>query len=800
MLSLALVVFSGTTIEAQSGLMIPDKPGWDSGFDGKRALDHVYVLASDSLLGRYSGFAGADKSDRYIAGHFQQLGLLEPFGADGYFHEFDYGAGEYTLPYCFVAHYPDGSVDSSFLWQEVNIYKYSGFGHVRGRLVFAGYGISAPDKGWDEYANIDVNGAVVLVMREGPDIPGIELDKELSSGYKSTLALERDALGFIMTDADPPKQATITEKYYRENLPAVWISQTLADTLLKSTGKTKEELQKEIAKNKKPVPQAINLEIELLVSGNYYTERPTRNVAGILAGSDPDLRREVVIIGAHMDHHGVDAAGNIYPGADDNASGTATMMELARIFAQTAEKPKRSLMFMGFAAEEEGLVGSKKFVDDFIALGSADIPVREMGDYHVVAMLNMDMVGQGNCSLAVGGIDHYPLLGDIMFADWPDSALKALRFHGLYGGSDHASFAPEGINTYVIGARGDHPNYHTPYDTAGAIKPEAMKAVGDMMFHGVMALADWGESLDPTVSKADYLMRKYGGTVTQSIRFHRLPIEADYTLDYAPVKGVKYAAPICIANLDVPWDETPDSSYDRSILYLSAIEKVREAAAGKGIPFMSDSLYKNWEEDVFTGVTISVTPTYITEDEAAFRALTRLGVGFVQVGVWSSLWSEEEFQAQENRFEFQKQRARRFRNAGVRLITEFDLGRGNKYDEEASKKIANLWHGQIILRMPVRHLFYVNIEEFCKLGYFVLIYESELDRTKSWQAVAVEMLKILNTDAKRQIGIESIPPLVKELVNKGLDEKDIGNLLRENLRRTLARWWANPDYTRVDDN
>ena len=78
--------------------------------------------------------------------------------------------------------------------------------------------------------------------------------------------------------------------------------------------------------------------------------------------------------------------------------------------------------------------------------------------------------------------------------------------------------------------------------------------------------------------------------------------------------------------------------------------------------------------------------------------------------------------------------------------------------------------------------------------------ESELDRTKSWQAVAVEMLKILNTDAKRQIGIESIPPLVKELVNKGLDEKDIGNLLRENLRRTLARWWANPDYTRVDDN
>lgn len=111
--------------------------------------------------------------------------MIEPFGENGYFHNFTYGAGEYKMPSSLTVEYPNGQVDSMFMWNDFNIYKYSGFGKVSGEVVFAGFGVSAPQKGWDDYADIDVMGKIVLVTRGLPAIDTIDWNKEGSSGFKS---------------------------------------------------------------------------------------------------------------------------------------------------------------------------------------------------------------------------------------------------------------------------------------------------------------------------------------------------------------------------------------------------------------------------------------------------------------------------------------------------------------------------------------------------------------------------------------------------------------------------------------
>jgi hypothetical protein len=509
LLLLIVLVSTAQTNDSLTPQVLPGTDNWKTNFDGQRAWNYVAVLASDSLAGRYSGFIGTDKADSYIASHFRKFGLESPFGEDGFFHNFTYGAGEYTMPSSLIFHYAENVIDTAYMWEDFNIYKYSGFGKVKGRIIFVGYGISAPDKGWDEYENIDVTGAIVLAMRGVPPVPNIKWGKEEASGYKSTTALEKGAVGFMLTHEEVPKYATISEKYYRAELPAVWISSIIADSLLRETDKTLNDWLEELKTTGKPVSRSLGVEAELQVSGAYYPERPTRNIVGIIPGTDPDLSHEAILIGAHMDHHGVDAAGNIYPGADDNASGTAAMMELAQLFSQSPVKHKRTLIFAGFACEEEGLVGSRKLVES--------LPI---GEYEVVSMFNMDMVGQGDGSTGVGGINEYPLLGKLMFSEWSDSALSSLKFWGLGPGSDHASFNKTGIPTYTVGARGPHPNYHTPYDTAGAIKPEILKTVGEMLYHCAEVLADHPEPLAPEVDKAKWLLQCSGGVEFIQIDSH----------------------------------------------------------------------------------------------------------------------------------------------------------------------------------------------------------------------------------------------------------------------------------------
>lgn len=745
--------------------------GWEVGFNAERALRHVFVLASDSLRGRYSGFEGADKADSYIENHFRKLGLEEPFGEDGYFHNFTYGAGEYRLPSSFRATFLNGTVKDAYMWEEYNIYKYSGFGKVAGRMVFLGYGISAPEKGWDEYSGIDVTGAVVLVMRGVPDVKGIEWDRERSSGYKSTTALELGAVGFLMTDDNPPKLATITEKYYRENLPAMWISRSLADSLLYSTGKKIEDFKGILSDNQHPVSKELDVSIEMEVSGAYYPERPTRNIAALLPGCDEILGSEVVVIGAHMDHHGVDAAGNIYPGADDNASGTAAVMELAELFCNIRHSFKRSILFMGFAAEEEGLVGSKRFVESL-----------PLGDYTIVSMLNMDMIGQGNGTVGIAGIPESPILGDILFGDhpaeaWCDSTMEKLAFWRLYPGSDHASFYKAGIPSYAIGARGSHPNYHTPLDTAGAVKPEIIKVVGEMTFHCASALADYPYPLAEYATKEQAVLRSCAGTTFETImNGNDQPVWRTMWVDFPdPIKFISFP--------DIPeWDTA--SRLQRA---LTALERTRKHLQNEHVPILADSIRAGYSGEPFRGATL-VLPSinYVTDDHEALQSLGRLGTSFVDVtGI--TYWMGVRL-SNRNLDRHMSEPARLCRQAGIRPFV-WDS------DPEEVVRIADRWGKQLLYCTRISDINSENVEALAEAGCFILVKSSENPELAS-------LLKELHfSECGDRIGIindGSTAQMIANLMELGIDEDEICRLLVKNLQNALSDWWSDENYRIVE--
>ncbi len=740
-----------------TSVKLPGLKNWNTGFDGDRAKAHVVILASDSLGGRYSGFTGTDKADRYISSHFVNLGLIKPFGDTGYRHEFTYGAGEYKMPSTLRFFYPENTIEEKHIWEDYNNYKYSGFGKVKGRIVFAGYGISEPEMGWDEYEGLDVTGAIVMVLRRTPPIPNIEWGRQGASGYKSTTALEKGAVGFIMANGEVPKLATISEKYYREELPAVWIHEGIADSLLSSTGKTLAEWKEKIDKKHKVVSQELEIEAEIQVSGTYYPERETCNLAGIIKGSDPDLSSELVVIGAHMDHHGIDAAGNIFHGADDNASGTSAVMELARVFSESSQSTKRSIMFAGFAAEEEGLVGARRLVKDLPIPG-----------YDVVAMINMDMVGQGNGDVGVGGINEFPVLGEIMFSQWPDSSLEAMDFWGLHGSSDHAAFRDAGISSYVVGARGGHPNYHTPHDTSGAIKPEVLKAVGDMVYHCAENLANYPEPLAPKVSKAGWINWRTGG-----IRFATL--NSPYVPIHEKLAVVDYPQPLLFVNID----PVGRNSRTRSDNIFSGLEKVRSFAADNTITFLGDSLLRDYTGDPYKGVSAYVSASQLPADPAAYKAMSRQGLSFTDVtGI-----AGYKYPLSKRTIAKLEKLSLKCKYAGIRPML-------HNSPVDVALKVLEIFDGQLICRYDVDRVDGDRAEDLLNTGAFLILEAGDLISPFVLTVVSASLESIKDTELFDRVGIVASQSLVQALLDEGIERGQVEDLLMNNLCVQLRDWWG----------
>ncbi len=437
---------------------------------------HVRYLASDELEGRDTGSAGERLAGEYLAQAFARYGL-EPMGEDGsFFLPFEV-SGDARVIKASVRMDHGGFYREFEAGRDVAVFSFSGSGELDVPVVFAGYGITDPQRGYDDYAGLDVKGKAVLVLRHEPREQGGRFSAHAHFATKATNAHEHGAAALIVV-TDPVHHAGDEDLMPfgggADDLGVVALHarQSLVQGLFRLAGRDLTQLQREIDQDLKPRSFDLGARLRAAVE----VERKAvvaRNVVGRLPGTDPALAHEIVVVGAHYDHVGrggqgsLDprAGGEIHNGADDNASGTAGMLELAQAFCQSGQRPRRTILFMGFSGEERGLLGSEHFVTH------APVPMKD-----VVAMVNLDMIGRlRDGSLEVGGVGTSPGFRALAEQALTAQGLKASYDPSGYGPSDHASFYGAKVPVLFF-FTGLHDDYHRPgddfdkFEAAGASK------------------------------------------------------------------------------------------------------------------------------------------------------------------------------------------------------------------------------------------------------------------------------------------------------------------------------------------
>lgn len=551
---------------------------------------HIEYLASDKLEGRRTGEPGATTAAGYVANQFANLklkpGATGKNGKPSYLQPFPYVVGinpaTSKIRVQLTTVTTDGRIDvqtQPFGVLPVGFSPKSTAVDVP--ITFAGYGIVSPDAKYDDYAGLDVKGNVVLVLNGNPDNdnPHSAFGR-FDVRTKALLARERGAVGMlIITREEKFTDDKLTGLGYDQSLgeaaiPTFVISRQIAHQILgvdEAALKTIEQLtaaRKDGTKTQvgfRDTQPKLSFEIDLVKqSVSAY------NVIGVLEGTDRALKNEAIVIGAHYDHLGrggpgslAESGGEIHHGADDNASGVAAIIELARLFrsepgaAATGSRNKRTLIFIAFSGEEEGLFGSNFYVNNPI------FPLDK-----TVAMINLDMVGRLNENkLTIGGIGTA--------AEWkqtvesaninPAAVIPGSAAHGGathiktdvpplnkfnlqlsedgFGPSDHSSFYGKKVPVLFF-FTGTHNDYHKPSDTADKIN----YAGEHKIIHYVQSIA---RAIDQNPQRPTYTVAKttmQGGRTGFNISLGTIPNYADSN-DGLLLDGVRDGSPAAKAGL-----------------------------------------------------------------------------------------------------------------------------------------------------------------------------------------------------------------------------------------------------------
>jgi hypothetical protein len=485
---------------------------------GPMVVSHIHFLASKYCRGRETGDYGMDVADKYISSvlygsevtpagdmgsYFQQVRLKSVALSENVYLKLTDQSGGAPL-------IQDAQLEFDYL--PINI---SAEREVNGSVVFAGYGITAPEHNYDDYKNINAKGKIVLVMRHEPGenddkspFEGRKLSKYGTFLTKILNAQKHGAVGILFV-TDPMNHEDLSLeggyfsgtswpslqkkrmkddedfKYHRfrsrfriigddfgVKIPAIFIDGDFAKNLLGEKISLL-QIQKEIDKSLKPNSFTIpGKKIRMRV--DFKTQFiKANNIVFKVEGSDPALKNEVVIVGAHYDHEGKDNRGRVYGGADDNASGSAGVIELARAFKKLKVKPKRTILFILFTAEEKGLLGARYYVKNPL------FPLKK-----TIAMVNLDMIGRNEVDqISLVGKYQYPKLFNIVDKANKKSVNFDINFsvESFIRNSDHFPFMREKIPSIFFNS-GSHDQLHTPEDTVGRIIVEKVEKVVQLVF------------------------------------------------------------------------------------------------------------------------------------------------------------------------------------------------------------------------------------------------------------------------------------------------------------------------------
>jgi Zn-dependent M28 family amino/carboxypeptidase len=525
---------------------------------GPTTREALGYLASDDLEGRGIGTKGIDRAADYIVEQFKNDGLRPLPGLDGYFQRFEMTTGAAVDNGTTLALAGEAlTLDKSF-----KPLSFSASGKLADvPVVFAGYGITSSKQKYDDYANVDVKGKAALVLRFEPhNAEGKSRFAE--KGYsddatfkqKARNAAEHGAVALFVVnppqhhgkDSFVPFAGQFTDS--RANIPVVQISVEAANALLEKAEVVDDlaALQKKIDASGRPASLALK---DVAASGDIriaINRAGVKNIVAVAPGRGP-LKDEYIVVGAHYDHVGKDRRfsagakeGEIHNGADDNASGTTTMLGLARHFAQRST-PRRSIIFIAFTGEEWGLIGSEYFVDH------PPVPLKQ-----ITAMLNMDMVGRVQKEkLYVGGMGTGAQLESIVKAADESSPLTVIDIgKGGLGPSDHMSFALKKIPVLFLFS-GMHGDYHKPSDDADKVNYDALGEVERLAQDVINQLATAPRM--EYVATADKTSPRIGSTGNGGERRTALGVIPDMTAmdstDGAKIQGTTPGTPAEAAGL-----------------------------------------------------------------------------------------------------------------------------------------------------------------------------------------------------------------------------------------------------------
>lgn len=359
----------------------------------------------------------------------------------------------------------------------------SASGTVSGEMVYVGYGISAPELGYDSYKNVDVRGKIVIMETGIPytknDSVQLNWTPYSYHRYKFENAVKQGAKGllYVGTIANPNTS-------FLENFIYAHISEKVAEKILADAGKNYSEVRTEMTKMK-ITSFALNTQQKVTIEANtkHFPDSKSCNVIGLIEGSDPILKEEVIIVGAHLDGQGY--LGELFPSALDNASGVADIMGAAKALAQSEVKPGRSVLFILIGGEECGLYGSKFYTDNPV------FPIEK-----TVFMINLDMVGNGTGFFVSSGKSYPEIYNHFEKANniYLHRQMDASEWRKSYGRprSDAANFENAGIKTLSLWTRNSvfPVYYHHPKDKIDVLTPEIMEDAAKLLYLSILGVAN----------------------------------------------------------------------------------------------------------------------------------------------------------------------------------------------------------------------------------------------------------------------------------------------------------------------
>ena len=446
--------------------------------------EHIEFLASDSLKGRLPGTPEGVIAAQYIGNKLKQYGFT-PLADNGY--QYFEVVTEVIAGNNNLLEFRDytASLNEDFI-----PYNFSANKTVEANVIFASYGfdIETDNIKWNDYKDVDVNGKWVMIFRADPELKNADSEFIPFSNERSKVLTAKDngAAGVLLVSGfefDKKDQLTKLEKDQTESnlgIPVFHIKRDVADKILLKSGNTIANLEKQL--NTKMAANSFDCEITLKATSDVsFKKVKSQNVVAVLPGNDPELKNEYVVIGGHYDHLGMGGSTTssrmpdsitVHFGADDNASGIASIIEIAEKLAANKDYIQRSVIIMAFGAEEIGTIGSKFFTSN---------PLVDLKQ--IKAMVNVDMVGRLKESkdLFVGGVGTSIESEDLLNKLVEGKDLKLGFSYNGFGPSDHSAFYVEDIPVFFF-STGAHSDYHTPMDVIEEINFDGLSVLSDYIY------------------------------------------------------------------------------------------------------------------------------------------------------------------------------------------------------------------------------------------------------------------------------------------------------------------------------